>query len=259
MGLSIIMDYLLAPFRILYKGWYFFFVGVALLLSYPAFYYFLHNPKRFPTAFVMMRCFAMAWQSFSLAPVKVYGREHMIKNGSYIICANHTSYMDIPVTYWVFRDYFIFVAKREVESWPLFRIFFTSGMNITVDRDSITGSLEAMKRMLKEIDAGRPLAIYPEGTISRSAPLMGEFKQGAFSIAIRKQIPILPVTFVNNWQRLQRNGKWTAMAAPGLSEVVIHPPVRTEGLGKNDAEDLSRRIKEIINKPLKEKYGCEIS
>ncbi len=206
----------------------------------------------------MMRWFAVAWQWCALAPVRISGRENMIPRGSYIICANHTSYMDIPVTYWVFQNYFIFVAKREVESWPLFRIFFTSKMNITVDRDSITGSLEAMKRMLEEIDNGHPLAIYPEGTISRSAPVMGDFKPGAFAIAIRKQIPILPVTFVNNWQRLQRNGKWHAMAGPGYSEVVIHPPVNTVGLTKKDADDLAQRIKKIINLPLNEKFGCEV-
>lgn len=244
------MKYLLTPLRIAYKFYYFIYVGIALLLTYPFFYYLLSEPKRFPQAFKMMRWFSIMWQVFALVPVRVKGREHIISQGPFIICANHTSYMDIPVTYCVFKKYFVFVAKREVEKWPLFKIFFTSKMNITVDRESGSGSIDAFKQMIAEIDRGHPLAIYPEGTISRHAPEMQEFKPGAFAIAIRKQIPILPVTFVTNWRRLQRNKKWTALAGPGISEVVIHEPVSTIGLAKKDAEALSLRIKTIINAPL---------
>jgi 1-acyl-sn-glycerol-3-phosphate acyltransferase len=249
------MNYLFTPFRIAYKFYYFFYVSFALIITYPFFYFLLSDPKRFPHAFKMMRWFSIAWQAFALVPVSVKGRENILSHGSFIICANHTSYMDIPVTYCVFKKYFVFVAKREVESWPLFKIFFTSKMNITVDRESGSGSIDAFKRMIAEIDKGHPLAIYPEGTISRHAPVMGEFKPGAFSIAIRKQIPILPVTFVSNWHRLQRNGKWTALAGPGFSEVVIHEPVFTSGLTKKDTDDLQEKIKDIISKPLKERFA----
>ena len=251
------MNYLLTPFRIAYKFYYFIYVGLALIITYPFFYFLLSDPKRFPYAFKMMRWFSIAWQAFALVPVRVKGRENILSHGSFIICANHTSYMDIPVTYCVFKKYFVFVAKREVESWPLFKIFFTSKINITVDRESGSGSIEAFKQMMEEIDKGHPLAIYPEGTISRLAPEMLDFKPGAFSIAIRKQIPILPVTFVTNWRRLQRNKKWTARAGPGVSEVIIHKPVNTVGLSKKDSDALSLKVKNTIYAPLKERYAFE--
>ncbi|MCE9540701.1 MAG: 1-acyl-sn-glycerol-3-phosphate acyltransferase, partial [Bacteroidetes bacterium] len=77
-------------------------------------------------------------------------------------------------------------------------------MNILVDRDTRTGNFKAFKNMSYAIDDGNPLVIFPEGTISKDAPKLTTFKSGAFAIAIQKQIPILPITFVTNWKLLSR-------------------------------------------------------
>lgn len=249
------MKYIVHLFRMLYKIYYLVYFVVSFLVCYPIFYYLLIDPKHFSKAFVLMRWFAVLWQFFALAPVRVRGIGNIPVDGPFIICANHTSYMDIPVMYCVFKRYFVFVGKKEIEQWPLFHIFYTSGMNISVDRDSPNASFDAFKRMLIEIDRGHPLAIFPEGTIPKHVPELGEFKPGAFSIAIRKQIPVLPVTFVSNWERLQRSGLWSGKASPGFSDVIIHKPVFTKGLNKNDTDDLQNKVKAIIDTPLKERYG----
>lgn len=250
---------LLLPFWVTYKLYYFLYFVISFLAAYPVFYYLLSDRKRFPRAFVVMRWFALIWQSFAFVPIRTQGRSNIPDKGSFIICANHTSYMDIPVIYCLFKNYFVFVGKKEIEKWPLFHIFYTSKMNISVDRESPSGSMEALKRMLEEIEKGHPLAIFPEGTIPKTVPELGEFKSGAFAIAIRKQIPILPVTFVTNWKRLQRSGLWKGHAGPGYSEVVIHEPVPTTGLTKKDADRLQEKIRAIINIPLKEHFGCDVS
>ncbi len=109
--------------------------------------------------------------------------------------------------------------------------------------------------MMNVIDEGHSIVILPEGTISDEAPKLPEFKTGAVSIAIQKQIPILPVTFTTNWKILQRKGMFKGKAGPGISEVIIHPPIYTEGMTKVDAEDLNAKLREVINTPLNEKYG----
>lgn len=205
-----------------------------------------------------MRWLSICWHTSILVPVRVRGYSNIINEGSYILCANHSSYMDIPAIYCVFSKYFVFIGKKEIEKWPLFHIFYTSGMNITVDRDNPSESFDAFKRMLGEIDKGNPLAIFPEGTIPKHVPELGEFKSGAFSIAIRKQIPVLPVTFVTNWERLQRKGLFSGKTGPGYSEVVIHEPIITKGLSKKDTDELQKKVREIINKPLKERFGCVV-
>lgn len=180
----------------------------------------------------------------------VKGRNNIPKKGGYIICPNHSSFIDIPCLYTTFNRYFVFTGKKEIEKWPLFKIFYTSGMNILVDRQNASGSIKALKRMSRELANGNPLAIFPEGTVSKNAPLMGEFKAGAFALAIQKQVPILPITFLTNWKRIQRKGILTGKSGPGMSEIIIHAPIDTKGYTKDRVDELKNRVYSIINAPL---------
>jgi len=205
-----------------------------------------------------MRFYTMLWHFFALVPVRVKGETNPIKEGSYLILCNHSSFMDIPCIYVVFKQYFLIAGKKEIERWPLFNIFYTSGMNILVDRKNKSGSILSLKRMMQEIDNGHPIALFPEGTISPNAPQLIEFKPGAFSLAVNKQIPIIPVTFVNNWKRLQRKNFWLGKAGPGFADVVVHQPVFTNNLAKEDVKKLLKQVQQTINKPLYERWGCTL-
>ena len=187
--------------------------------------------------------------------MKIEGRKNIIESQPFLICSNHSSYLDIPCLYSIFDQYFVFTGKKEVEKWPLFHIFYTSGMNILVDRNNKMGLIKAFKSMMDVIDEGHPLVILPEGTISRVAPKLTEFKTGSVSLAIRKQVPILPITFTTNWIRLQRKGLFAGKASPGISEVIIHPLISTNKLTKNDTDELQLKLRDIINAPLHDKYG----
>jgi 1-acyl-sn-glycerol-3-phosphate acyltransferase len=104
--------------------------------------------------------------------------------------------------------------------------------------------------MSQEINKGNPLAIFPEGTISKDAPKLAPFKSGAFAIAIQKQVPVVPVSFITNWKILQRSGLWNGRSGPGIAEVVIHKPVITIGLNKNDVNQLQQKVRSIISGPV---------
>ena len=244
------MQYILLPFRVIYKVYYLFFFVLSLIISYPIVYFLLSESKRFPKAFRLMRLHAFILLLFAGARLKVKGINNIPQNGAYIICPNHSSFLDIFCIYTIFSRYFVFTGKKEIEKWPLFHIYYTSGMNILVDRNSRTGSIKALKRMSQEIDKGNPLVIFPEGTISKHAPIMAPFKSGAFAIAIQKQVPIVAVTFVTNWKLLQRSGIWNGKAGPGISEVIIHEPIMTTGLNKENINQLQNKVEAIINNPL---------
>ena len=185
-----------------------------------------------------MRLYAKLWLFFTGIRLKIKGKENIPKGTSYLICGNHSSFLDIPSIYIIFNEYFIFTGKKEFEKWPLFRVFYTSKMNIAVDRENKSGAIEGFKRMMQVIDLGHPLVLFPEGTISKSAPKLTEFKTGAVTLAIQKQIPILPLTFTTSWKRLQRKGLWVGKASPGIIEVIIHPLIYTNGLKKKDKDEL---------------------
>jgi len=214
----------------------------------------LSREERFPKAFKLMRIYAFLWQTFVFVPVRIKGKENIPADGPFLICANHSSFMDIPVTYTVFPRYFIFTGKKEIERWPLFHIFYTSGMNILVDRHNPKGDFKAFKRMMEVIDKGNPLVVFPEGTISKRAPKLTSFKEGAFIIAQKKNVPIVPVTFMNNWKRLERKGFWKGLCGPGFSDVIIHPVINTDMFTKEQVKELKEQVKNTISKPLYQKY-----
>lgn len=206
-------------------------------------------------AFKVIRIYAKIWLYGSGIYLRVKGRENIISDQAFLICSNHSSFLDPASLYIIFDQYFVFTGKKEIEKWPLFHIFYTSGMNILVDRHNRLGALKSFKKMKDVVEEGHPLVILPEGTIPKDAPKLGEFKSGAVSIAIQTGIPILPITQTTNWKRLQRGTLFKGNASPGVMEVIIHPPISTEGLTKQDTEALQSKLYEVINGPLQEKYG----
>jgi 1-acyl-sn-glycerol-3-phosphate acyltransferase len=94
------------------------------------------------------------------------------------------------------------MGKYELLKWPLFRIFLKD-MHIAVKPWQPHGG-----RTFPDEGSGRHRpkasvsALFPEGTIPATAPRMKHFKDGAFKLAIDKQVPMVPVTFVNNTWRL---------------------------------------------------------
>ena len=245
---------ILFPFRFVYKIYLLILFVFLLVVLYPFLRFFLSKKERFPTAFKIMKFYGKLFLFCSGVFMKIEGRKNIIESQPFLICSNHSSYLDIPCFYSIFDQYFVFTGKKE-EKWPLFHIFYTSGMNILVDRNNKMGLIKAFKSMMDVIDEGHPLVILPEGTISRVAPKLTEFKTGSVSLAIRKQVPILPITFTTNWIRLQRKGLFAGKASPGISEVIIHPLISTNKLTKNDTDELQLKLRDIINAPLHDKYG----
>ncbi|MBL4594024.1 MAG: 1-acylglycerol-3-phosphate O-acyltransferase [Flavobacteriales bacterium] len=249
------MSVLLVPFQVIYKFYFSLYFALSLILFYPIFRIFLYKKERFGTAFKIMKIYGNLWLFCTGIRLQVKGKSNIIKDKPFIICSNHSSFVDIPCLYSIFDNYFVFTGKQEIEKWPLFNIFYTSGMNILVDRKNKLGIMKSFKKMMKTIDEGHPIVIFPEGTISKVAPSLTEFKSGAVNLAIQKQVPIIPITFVTNWKRLQRKGFWKGKAGPGIAEVIIHPQINTIGITKNESAELQTKLKNIINSPLQERYS----
>lgn len=222
---------------------------LGLIILYPFFRILLSNKKRFPAAFKLKRFWA-GW--ILTVPGLFLNIKRKVPSTQLpqpcIYCGNHVSYLDIVASYLVTPNYFVFMGKQELDKAPLFRIFFKE-MNILVDRSSNIGSHRAFIRAGEEIDKGHSIFLYPEGTISSAGRLRG-FKNGAFRLAIEKQIPIVPVTYVNNWQLLQNGGFFKAHGRPGISRVVIGEPISTKGLTENDLVSLRTKVHEIIQTEL---------
>lgn len=165
----------------------------------------------------------------------------------YIFCPNHFSYMDIP-TVGLNKHNTIFVGKSGIQKVPLFGYMY-SKLHITVDRTKLKSRYTSMIRSIKAIEEGKSLVIYPEGGImSKHPPQLADFKDGAFRVAIEKQIPIVPVTIPYNWIILSDNEfllQWHTV------KVIFHEPISTQGLSTNDVDELKEKVRTVINEELK--------
>ena len=98
------------------------------------------------------------------------------------------------------------------------------------------------------------MVIFPEGTISNVVPQLIKFKDGPFRLAIEKQIDILPVTIIGNWNILPDQGYFEGK--PGNAYQYIHKPISTVGLTFDDLDMLKEKVYRVIDNKLKERnYG----
>jgi len=239
----------------IWKVWFLLVFTVCFLLLYPFFWLALQT-RQLHVAFFLKKVWAAGIVFFSgIVPVIRYadGKKYRLPKQCVIVC-NHTSYLDIVLSVFYIRHLALFMGKTELLKVPLFCIFFKK-MDIPVDRRSRMGSHKAFMRAAEEIDKGNAMIIYPEGTIASDGKLK-PFKNGAFKLAIDKQIPIIPVTNLNNWELLQNGGFFKSFGRPGLARIVVHPPISTVGMTEENLVDLRHQVYNLTKETL-EHYGSK--
>jgi 1-acyl-sn-glycerol-3-phosphate acyltransferase len=124
-------------------------------------------------------------------PIRVRNRDELPK-GPCVVVANHASYLDGVVLKAALPARFSFVIKKEVSRLPLVGLMLRRIGSEFVDRfNRHAGAVDA-RRLIKAADAGQALAFFPEGTFL-AQPGLGKFHTGAFAIATRAGMPIVPI------------------------------------------------------------------
>lgn len=244
---------LLAPFRLLYKiyfGLVFLLIGI---ITYPVFIFLIGDKKYVDKIiFIQTYIYVTLLQIFCLIWIETKGREKLGKQPG-VIVANHTSLFDIICSYRAFKNHRIsFLAKYEIKKMPIVKLFFRNeNLNITVERGNKSDGASAIEKMGKKIDDGFHAVIYPEGTRSKYAPVLRDFKAGAFKLAIEKQVPIYPVSYIDNWQVLGDLKNPFGWARPGITRVVIHDAIETKGMTEEDLLPLLEKVRTIIENEMR--------
>jgi len=192
---------------------------------------------------LLNRIWARLFYTFIFMPVKIEMHPSINKCEKYIFCPNHFSYLDIPTMGFTPTN-FIFLGKNAMEKLPIFGYMYRK-LHITVNRESIRSKHNTFIRAKEAIDAGRSLVIYPEGgVITKKPPQMARFKNGAFKLAIEKQIPIIPVTIPYNWILLPDDERF--LLSRNTMKVTYHKPIETKGMNLEDFESLKEKVFNVI-------------
>lgn len=175
-------------------------------------------------------------------------------NTPYIFVANHISMIDVMLMVSTIRkNPLVFIGKRELEKIPIYGYIYKRTM-ILVDRSSNESKKQVFKQTKEKLNAGISIGIFPEGTVPGLEVELAPFKHGAFTMAIEHQIPIVPMTFLDNKKRFP----WSfggllggSKGSPGKLRVKIHDPIETKGMVKEDRVKLSEQVRALMLEDLR--------
>jgi 1-acyl-sn-glycerol-3-phosphate acyltransferase len=149
------------------------------------------------------------------------GLENVAASEPCVFLANHQSLLDIFVLVPVLPPATRFVAKRSLFFIPFFGWSLKVSGFIPIERRSYRRAYESLERAADAIRAGRSVVLFPEGTRSRSGKLQ-PFKRGAFHLAVRARVPVVPVA-ISGTGRALPPGRWKVR--PGSVRVSFAPPI----------------------------------
>jgi 1-acyl-sn-glycerol-3-phosphate acyltransferase len=187
----------------------------------------------------------------------IYVRKNKVKTPKKptIIVANHTSHLDIFLMYQILPlRHIVFMGKHEILNYPLIKTYFKH-LHIPVNRDDKRQAAQSMLMAKKKLAEGWSIVIFPEGGIPDNiAPVMAEFKAGAFALAQKNNAAIIPITLHNHYKLLSEPQNWNGSACPGVSKVTIHPLIDSDTVVSCDLSQLIQTTRNRIELPLKGSY-----
>lgn len=237
---------LFAPIRFLYKVYFGLVFFVVATIMYPFFIIAYNSKNHLEKGLKLKRIWSKAIQVLCFVPMKIEGKDNFPDKGGFIVVSNHASYLDIILMFGIVPYNFVFMGKSELLSWPFLSYVFGK-TDIPVDRRSVSGAKKSMAEAAKKLSESTSIIIFPEGTMPLSSPKMASFKNGAFKLAQEQNVPIIPISFANNWKLFSDHTDIWRRGKPGTSKVCIHPKVNSKGDSREDLVTLREEVFEIID------------
>jgi 1-acyl-sn-glycerol-3-phosphate acyltransferase len=190
---------------------------------------------------------ARTWSRFILwifgIKVTIRGVEHLDASKHYIYVSNHASMFDIPAVMVGIPDDVRFVLKKELTKVPLWGWALKYGHYITIDRGKARVAMKSLEEAAERMRTGASVILFAEGTRTRDGKLQ-PFKRGAFSLAVKAGVPIVPVA-INNTFGILPKGSIRVRAADIV--MVLEKPISTQDVeGREGEMRLISQVREAI-------------
>ncbi|HAK50828.1 MAG TPA: 1-acyl-sn-glycerol-3-phosphate acyltransferase [Gammaproteobacteria bacterium] len=194
----------------------------------------------------LLHRFTCFWASlyvrvFPAWSVAIHGREKISDNKTYVIVSNHQSLVDILVAFNLFC-HFKWVSKAELFRIPLIGWNMSLNKYVRLKRGHSKSVKEMYQACETHLKQGSSIFLFPEGTRAATGH-MREFKEGAFVLAKRLEIPILPLVI---------NGSRNALPKNSLdfqkTQVVVQvlDAIEPESFREITVEDLTNQVRDKI-------------
>ncbi|HUN88835.1 MAG TPA: lysophospholipid acyltransferase family protein [Terriglobales bacterium] len=199
--------------------------------------------------------FARTWSRMILAttftPVEVIGREN-IPSEPAVYAANHSSAIDIPLVYANLPMQFRIMAKVELFRYPFLGWHLTRSGQIPIDEKEL--NLAGVKKAIKTLKGGMSLMVFPEGGRTPDGEIK-KFQSGAFYMAIKAGVPVVPMAIVGGFELLKMN---TFVFRRGKLQLVIGKPIATTGYSTRQMDPLAEKVKAAIEEMYTSRRAAEL-
>lgn len=166
-----------------------------------------------------------------------------IKDDSVVVVSNHQSNMDIPLIMGYFPKQVGFVAKKEMETWPIMGMWMRKIECIFLDRKDRRAGMLSIKEGVEKIKNGDSVVIFPEGTRSKTGEI-AEFKKGSFKLASDPGVHIVPVTIKGTIEILGKGNK--NISKVNSVQLIIDKPIDTSEMDRMEKKGLAKKVSDII-------------
>jgi 1-acyl-sn-glycerol-3-phosphate acyltransferase len=194
----------------------------------------------------ILHAFARGWSWMIMktifSPVKVTGLEKIDTSRPLVYAVNHASALDIPVLYVYLPFQFRIAFKKELLGYPIIGWHLKRSGQVCVDQQNPAGSIGSIRSALKSLKAGTPLVIFPEGGRTPDGEIK-PFLPGAFFLAIKAKVNIVPVALIGTYQLLPMN-TYHIKCRP--LEMRVGEPISTAGLSGHDMQALSNKVQKAV-------------
>jgi len=185
-----------------------------------------------------------AWTSMAsiIARMKliIEGEEHLWSNRPAVFIFNHQSAMDMLITAKLLREDIVGVAKKEAASQPLVGPVLKFAGTVFIDRAKVRDPRAALEPAIAALEEGKSVVIAPEGTRSKDGKL-GDFKRGAFHLAMQAGVPIVPLVIHNSADALPNK---SLVVRPAEVKVTVLEPIDTTEWTLRSVAPASRKVRE---------------
>jgi 1-acyl-sn-glycerol-3-phosphate acyltransferase len=180
-------------------------------------------PGRRP-AFALGRVIARLLLALAGCRLSVEGLENLRGKGPFVLASNHSSYVDSLALLALLPLKFVFVAKREILSWPLVGTFLRKARHPTVQRWDAKQSVADTEAITGILHANESVLFFPEGTFTAAAGLR-PFRLGAFQTAAESATSVVPLA-LRGTRHVLRDGTW--LPRPGPIHLWVGSPIAPE-------------------------------
>jgi 1-acyl-sn-glycerol-3-phosphate acyltransferase len=177
-----------------------------------------------------------------LSPVKVTGLNKIDTSKPHVYAVTHASALDIPVLYVYLPFQFRILFKKELLSYPIVGWHLRRSGQVCIDQQRPTRSIAHIRSAVKSLQAGLPLVIFPEGGRTPDGEIK-PFMPGAFYLAIKAQVDIVPIALVGTYELLPMN-TYHVKCRP--LEMRVGKPIPTAGYSLREMEELSAKVHQAM-------------